>query len=343
VIVGASGERKQKKHDCEALKSINNGYKKGVILYNDALDLLENVRKSELEKLKLQLGYSSGNPSNSTNKSIINRYLAEEYSKRKSLKDRTKEQIKYEFHAVLKILGPDVSLLKDDRDTIYYQILGNTHYSSESKSRLVCRFNALLKFLNRPFTIPKIHIQKSAKIPHITEEELKTFLNALGRDEDKVAARIIFYTGLRSGELFGLEGNDVDYTDRVITVERQLTRDLLVQKPKNNKERDVVFPAKVTKDIKKWCVLPDSYKRENVATFSRRFLKASRKVWGIDKTKDISAHDIRRSFAIHMLGRGFSITEISFLLGDSEKVVRMYYAGYSANKELLNRMRERLG
>jgi hypothetical protein len=44
VIVGASGERKQKKHDCEALKSINNGYKKGIILHNDALDLLENVR-----------------------------------------------------------------------------------------------------------------------------------------------------------------------------------------------------------------------------------------------------------------------------------------------------------
>jgi integrase len=304
---------------------------------------VESLRKSELERIKVRYGFNESNVANSTNKSLVNTYLSKEYSKRKNLKERTKEQIKYEFHAVLKILGPDVSLLKDDRDTIYYQILGDMNYSDGSKRRLICRFNALLKYAGRDFKIPKIQVQKSKKIPHITESELDMFLNHLGHKVDKLAAEIIFHTGLRSGELFGLEEADVNFKSRFLSVERQLTRDLIIQKPKNNKDRDILIPTKLKKTLREWLKLPESEKREQRGRLSHRFLRASRAIWGKDKAREIGPHDLRRSFAIHMLGRGFSITQISFLLGDSEQVVRAYYAGYSANKEMLEQMKEKLG
>lgn len=342
LTIFESGKRKEEKYDCEALESVNKSLKAGTIIYNEALDMAEAVRFREKRKLKDLLGVGEESL-NLSNKRLVERYIKEEYSKRKHLKVRTKKQIHHEFYAVLRMLGAEISLIKDDRDTIYYKIAGDTRYSEESKRRLMCRFNALLKFCGRDFVLPKITVQRNGKVKHINETELKDLIFELADDADKIAARLFFYTGLRTGELFGLKEGDIDFKDRTISVNKQMTREGRIERPKNNKERDVPFSDKITDDIKKWLEYDESFKKDKVRGVSKRFLSASRKTWGKSQDKDITPHDLRRSYAIYLINKGFSITEVALLLGDSEKVVQMYYSGYSAGKDMLNSLRDKLG
>ena len=76
---------------------------------------------------------------------------------------------------------------------------------------------------------------------------------------------------------------------------------------------------------------------------SKRFLNVSRKIWGKSTARDISPHDLRRSFAIHLLSeKGFTITDVAFLLGDNESVVQDYYAGYSLTENMIINLKKKL-
>lgn len=254
------------------------------------------------------------------------------------------DSVNKNFHSKQIDYNQAITLLKDDRDTIYYKLESNTQYSHENRRRLVCRVNALLTFIGRGFKIPKLKAKQIRKISHITEKELERFVIELKNEIDKVACRIIFYTGLRTGELFGFTLSDVDFEKNLINIDKQLTRDFKIEPPKSNKERDVIFPDLLKEDLKKWFEFKDSEKELARNNLSKRFLSASRRIWGKVKHRDISPHDLRRSFAIHLIvEKDFSVTNVAFLLGDTEAVVQKYYSGYTISQNMAEMLLKKLG
>ncbi|MDC1174425.1 hypothetical protein OAT67_03475 [Bacteriovoracaceae bacterium] len=134
VVVNIDGSRSQTKMSLKSVESINRNFRSKLIDYNQAITLLEDVKRKELKILKEKLGFELNEKSiiNKTNQNVITKYLNTEYTKRKNIKPITHIQIKQEMKSILNILGSDVSLLKDDQDTIYYKLASDTRYSHEN-------------------------------------------------------------------------------------------------------------------------------------------------------------------------------------------------------------------
>lgn len=158
----------------------------------------------------------------------------------------------------------DVHILPHLKDYYIHRIdvrkcqeLVNNWYSTFSEAtRLVNLVNQIFKFgINQGFCHdnpmakiirPKNTYKKAYKAPYFEKDELQQFLGAVRKDED-FKAYIMFYTlaftGLRRGELFGLQWQDIDFSRKTLSVKRNLIY--------NEQERKFEFSNLKTKSSKR--------------------------------------------------------------------------------------------
>jgi len=133
------------------------------------------------------------------------------------------------------------------------------------------------------------HIQKptvdNAKTEDLTPDQLKALLDTLEKSENKQVANLMklaLYTGMRRGELFRLQWNDIDYERGFIRIREPkggksatiplntAARELLQSHPKPKRKSPFVFPGKdgrqrrsvqnATNEIKKAAGLPAGFR-----------------------------------------------------------------------------------
>lgn len=99
-------------------------------------------------------------------------------------------------------------------------------------------------------TLPRI---TKAKIEPLTEEQVVAFLQAIEGHRHQSVYTVGLFTGLRQGELLGLQWKNIDFDRNTIRVEQQLQRNrskgggYYLATPKNNKARTVtVAPSVMT-------------------------------------------------------------------------------------------------
>jgi integrase len=235
----------------------------------------------------------------------------------------------------------DICLTSASYSEIDQKVFNCQRYSRETVRRTTATLNSLLKFIGREFTIQKPQ-KINNKISHISEKKLNIMLKNLPKEMDKIVSTIIFYTGLRTGELWALEDDDISFKDNTISISKQLTQKGLVEPPKCNKNRIVVFPRSIKTTLKAWLSITSQKKSSERDKVTRRVSKVSAKLWGKGAASHVSLHDLRKSFAIHMLQNNFSLTEIALLLGDSMAVVQKYYAGYALQESQAVQLAKRL-
>lgn len=134
-------------------------------------------------------------------------------------------------------------------------------------------------------------------------------------------------TGMRLGELFGLEWQDVDFKRRDITVRRSIVNGI-VGTPKNNKVRHIPM----TDDV---CRALYDYRKTSGLVFGREDGSARTQYMAMDAIKRIckksgvrviSWHILRHTFASQLAANGVPIVAIKDLLGHSSINMTMRYA-----------------
>ncbi|HVR70795.1 MAG TPA: tyrosine recombinase XerC [Vicinamibacteria bacterium] len=181
--------------------------------------------------------------------------------------------------------------------------------------RYLCREGALEKNPARALLSPRTE----RRIPaHLEEHEIASLLDVPGEGLGPARARAIlelFYaTGIRCGELVGLDVDDVDMDARMVRV-----------LGKGRKERVVPFGHPAGEALRRYAVhrlatMPPSgamFVNRRGARLTDRYVRliVAARVLQMASARRVSPHALRHSFATHLLERGADLRAIQELLG----------------------------
>ncbi|WP_178515284.1 site-specific integrase [Eubacterium sp. LMAG:50] len=185
--------------------------------------------------------------------------------------------------------------------------------------------NFAVKYYNLPFNpvarVGSIGKVKGEGIDFWTLEEYKHFISCEDRPEYKIIYELLFYTGLRFGEMFALTMNDIDTENGVLTVNKNkvcVNGEYITQTPKTRKStRKITIPRFLVNDLIDYTQHLYGYEPEqNMFFFGPKQLSNElTRVSELSGIKRIRIHDLRHSHASLLIHMNFSPTLIADRLG----------------------------
>lgn len=166
--------------------------------------------------------------------------------------------------------------------------------------------------------------QTEGRDRYLSQDEVRRFLKALERAENKVAAsglRMLLFTGLRCREVFDLRWDDVDIAGKSV----------LLRKTKSGKSRRVYLSSAAWAEVERMrdfrandhpFVFPGRLAGKPVAQPKRTFAAALREA----KIENMVIHGLRHTYASHMVQSGASLFEVQKSLGHSSGAMTQRYA-----------------
>lgn len=155
-----------------------------------------------------------------------------------------------------------------------------------------------------------------------TVEEFNKFIAAVeDKPTSKVAFEILFWTGIRSGELLALTLNDFDFENQTLNINKNYARvgnqDLILESKTPKSKRIITLPSFLCELVQEYASkLYDYEPNERLFQVTKYYLhhemdRGCKK----SKVKKIRVHDLRHSHASLLIEMGFSPLLISERLG----------------------------
>lgn len=163
--------------------------------------------------------------------------------------------------------------------------------------------------------------KKADEMNFWTREEFRLFIAQVKKPAARLAFEMLFWTGMRSGELLALTLNDVDFATSRISITKtaaQVNGETVINPPKTPRSnRTVAVPRFLLALIKDYVDRLDEYEPdEPLFYFTKHYLKHE-----LDKgaaaagVKRIRVHDLRHSHASLLIEMGYSPLLVSERLG----------------------------
>ncbi len=211
------------------------------------------------------------------------------------------------------------------------------------------QLSAIFNFAVRHYQLPNnpvriagcIGKKRAGEVKFWTKKEFDTFLNGIkNKFESEVMFSILFYTGIRVGELLALTLDDFDFDKKNLRINKSYSRlkgKDLIQEPKTPKAiRDIALDKKLCNLVKKFANSRYDYKsNERLFPLTKHFLHHEMKR-GCQKTgvKKIRIHDLRHSHASLLIEIGCDINSIANRLGHTDiQTTLQTYAHLYPNKQ----------
>ncbi|MDH5721058.1 MAG: site-specific integrase [Spirochaetia bacterium] len=195
--------------------------------------------------------------------------------------------------------------LIDERDA-------STSYLNILRSALVLYYSEVLK---KSYLIENIkNFKRDKSLPVVlSRDEILRFLSVIHNLKHRLFFSVMYAGGLRISEVLKLQVKDIDLENLTIRVRRS----------KGKKDRITVLSQKLTADLKNVIdrknpndfVFESSHRKGGplAARSMQKVFQRAAKISGI--TKNATPHDLRHSFATHLLEGGTDIRYIQKLLG----------------------------
>lgn len=172
-----------------------------------------------------------------------------------------------------------------------------------------------------------------------TQEQYEQFSNHISKPAFKLAFDVLFYTGIRSGELLALTPADI-LSDKKLSITKNYARihgeDFFLTPKTPKSKRTVAIPDFLYEDIFKYVSkLYGIEPTHRIFYFTKNALEKEIKR-GAEKAglECIRVHDLRHSHASMLIDMGFDILEISERLGhESPKTTLDVYSHIYPNKD----------
>lgn len=323
----------------------------------------EAEKKRDEAKLRVAGGWSVGNKT--TFEQMADLWL-EEYKAQKKLHDRTKETTEAIFRRyILPELGPmkvtDIKPAHIDR-----LLLKISDLSKSTQSKVLIYTNAVFSKCIENEIIPKSPTFRKKptaddpkKIKPLTDEQCKALLQATKGTRVYPFIVVCLFCGLRKGEALGLMWKDIDFENKMITVERSIVYldsnkkgEINTDMKTDSAHRMIPMPPEVCDVLKK-----EKAKSDSVYVFSMRdgsFLSEAsfRSMWKlidyrtiggpstgdyIEKTLDFTVHphQLRHTCCTRWIEAGLTPKEAQYLMGHASPDITMgIYTDFRAQQEL---------
>lgn len=195
------------------------------------------------------------------------------------------------------------------------------------------------------------HIGKTGRrLDYWTLDEYNSFMAVPGLgDPARTMIEVLFYSGLRIGELLALTGNDLDFDRKLIDVNKtahwRIGGEYYTTSPKtSNSVRSVIMPGSVMGNLREYSSRMYGFKPETrVFPFTdgpaRYAINTLSEKAGV---KRIPVHGLRHSHASMLIHDGFSPKAVAERLGDTEQMIMTVYGHLytSVHQDMADKLEE---
>lgn len=186
----------------------------------------------------------------------------------------------------------------------------------------------------------------SGRLDFYTIDEYNNFMDALPSDDIffRMAFELLFYTGIRCGEMLALTTSDCDFTNDTININKNFAvvggKEYILPPKTPKSKRIVTLPPKISQHLKAYIdSLYEPQKGERLfSTLNKsRLAKMIQKTATTAGIKKIRVHDFRHSHASLLIELGFPPLLISERLGHErvETTLQIYSHLYPSKAELV--------
>ncbi len=312
----------------EELVTINGNYLGGVITAEQAFSKVKELVKTlylERDKSKPQIVHMAANYA------VLNKYWKDKYSDRDLIDS---ESMKNDIRRAIAAVGK-YSLISASKDQLQKNV--NLYFKEKPnlQRRAVTRLNQLLIFLGRGFTLNKVR-ERMNDVSHLSLREWRKVSKYIDEDSFHILCWVAFTTGLRLGEIFAITDSNIHWTRKYIKVTRQVDSNFIKRETKTRRDRRAFFINEGAIWLEKWVDLPKKEKdRIRNLNHARKLQKACMAVY-TEQDKIIKFHDLRHSYAVHLLSNEVPLAFVAQSLGNSHKVCEKYYLGFVLADESIN-------
>ncbi len=218
-------------------------------------------------------------------------------------------------------------------------------YLKAINNQLTAIFNFAIKYFNLSSSpalkAGSIGKKNAESMQFWTVNEFKSFIECCKDNQLALAYKILFWTGIRRGELLALTYNDINLKDKLISINKTYTKidkiDI-VNPPKTSKSKRIVsISESLANDIKEYYdTLYDFKSNERLFEFGLSRLRHSlNSICKKNNLKRIRVHDLRHSHASLLIELGFTPLAISERLGHEKVQTTLNtYAHLYPNKDI---------
>lgn len=228
---------------------------------------------------------------------------------------------------LLRFASKDVREIEKQDIRDYIDCLFNSGRSSSTVNLAINAFKFYYEgALHRRFFVPGFSVKRpksEKKLPVVlSKNEVVMMINSLDNIKHKLMIQILFGSGLRVSEVVNLKINDIDFIRKIITI----------RQGKGAKDRITIVSGQTLNNIEKYLAehqplifLFESYRAgEKIAVRSVQKVVAEAVV-SAGVNSNASAHNLRHSFATHLLENGTDIRYIQELLGHARLETTQVY------------------
>ena len=192
------------------------------------------------------------------------------------------------------------------------------------------QLSAIFNFAVKYYGLSSNPVQKSGTIGKKnsgleqiwTADEFKFFIDAVSdKLQSKVIFNLLYWTGMRSGEMLALTLNDFDFEERTVSITKNYARidgeDLFLDPKTPKSNRKITLPQFVCDMVKDYADRLYGYDpSDRLFEVTKHYLKHEMER-GCKKTglREIRVHDLRHSHASLLIELGFAPLLISERLG----------------------------
>lgn len=251
---------------------------------------------------------------NNDNNQILDKVMEEYFQSKPFIICRESTINKY--RRAVRCLG-NLSVMAVTRDEALQCVL---KLKTNSRQREAAnKLNSLFKKLRRDIIIPVVPKQHD-ELMYVSEDELTKIVASIDNPIIAAAVSLSFYSGLRIGELRSLtQASKIGIN--TLNVLTQIDREGEKRLPKNRKKRKAFIHEKGVPAFELWIAKETEFSHKQMTYV---FKAACYKLF----KKRLKWHDLRHSYAVHMISSGVPIQLVAQSMGNSVKVCEDYYSGH---------------